>query len=99
MADVEELEALRKKIDEIDARVVKLLNERAESVLEIRKMKTDLGIPRHDPSREADIMAKLAAANEGPLPNDAIKRIYEHVLYHMRLFPRVSWENNQGESE
>lgn len=94
MATRDDLETLRKEIDEIDRKVVKLLNERAAVVLKVRDVKTELGLPRHDPAREAEVKKNIVKDNPGPLPNDAIERIYDHLLYHMRLFPRVTWDVN-----
>lgn len=85
---MESVEELRKKIDQIDERIVASLNERAELVLKIRDLKRGAGMPLHDPEREGEIMEKILEANKGPLSEEAIKHIYEHILYHMRIFSR-----------
>lgn len=85
---MESVEELRGKIDQIDERIVTSLNERAELVLKIRGLKEKAGMPLHDPEREEDIMKKVALASKGPLSEESVKHIYEHVLYHMRIFGR-----------
>lgn len=85
---MESVEELRKKIDQIDERIVASLNERAELVLKIRDLKSEAGMPLHDHERENEIKKKAALVNKGPLSEEAIKHIYEHILYHMRIFGR-----------
>lgn len=85
MADIEEL---RKRVNEVDAKIVDSLNERAKLVLQIRDVKTKTGVPLHDPEREAEIIEKVLEVNRGPLGDEAIRGIYGHILYHMRIFGR-----------
>ena len=82
----------RKKIDEIDHRLVKLLNERARCVVEIGRIKRQDGLPIHEPSREQEVVRQALAANQGPLASDAIQRIFERIVaegraLQERLFP------------
>lgn len=87
MTDNNEMELLRVEIDKLDDQIVEVLNDRAKLVLKIREVKMKEGLPRHDPEREAEVKRRVISENKGPLPDDAIRRIYEHILYHMRLFP------------
>ena len=59
------LEELRKQIDEIDAQLVKLLNKRAEIVVEVGKLKNQADKPIYAPDREKEVFAKIAAAIKG----------------------------------
>jgi len=90
MADNKELEHLRSEIDKLDMQIVDVLNDRAKLVLKIRDVKIKRGLPRHDPERETEVKRHIVSENNGPLPDDALRRIYEHILYHMRQFPENS---------
>lgn len=75
-----ELNDLRKKIDEIDHRIVELLNDRAEIAIEIGKAKQSRNLSIHSPEREQEILNRLAKENPGPFPNKVIRLIYEEIL-------------------
>jgi chorismate mutase/prephenate dehydratase len=74
------LEELRKRIDELDHRLVKLLNERAQIVVEIGKLKNKTDKPIYAPDREKQVFEKIANANQGPLPNKTIKAIWRELM-------------------
>lgn len=85
MTDVEkELEKLRKEIDKIDEKLVKILNERASIVLKVKNLKAKGAFPIYDPRREEEIFEKISACNSGPLYDDAIHEIYEVILHCMK---------------
>lgn len=75
---------LRTRINDIDCRLVKMLNERAEVALEIRKLKPEANWGLYDPKREEEIFANLAKCNEGPLYGENLKEIYEAILHVMK---------------
>lgn len=74
------LEALRRRIDEIDRRLVELLNERARVVVEVGAFKRGTGVPIYAPHREAEVLNKVLAANSGPLPGRTIEGIYRELM-------------------
>ncbi|OHB78946.1 MAG: chorismate mutase [Planctomycetes bacterium RBG_16_55_9] len=74
------LEELRKKIDEIDHQLVKLLNERARVVVEIGKLKSKAAKPVYAPEREKEVFGKITKANEGPLPNRCLIAIWRELM-------------------
>jgi len=74
------LEELRKKIDELDHQLVKLLNERARVVVEIGKLKSKTDKPVYSPDREKDVFARIAEANEGPLPDRCLVAIWRELM-------------------
>jgi chorismate mutase len=78
----------RQKIDDVDDRLVDLLNERARYVLEISKEKKRLGLPVHEPAREKEIMENIRKRNGGPLPYEPLKRIFERVIDESRSIQR-----------
>ena len=74
------LEELRKRIDELDHQLVKLLNERARVVVEIGKLKNKTDKPIYSPDREKEIFARIAEANEGPLPDKCLVAIWRELM-------------------
>ena len=74
------LEELRKKIDELDDQLVKLLNERARVVVEIGKLKNKTDKPVYSPDREKDVLARISEANEGPLPDRCLVAIWRELM-------------------
>jgi len=74
------LEDLRKKIDELDHQLVKLLNERARVVVEIGKLKNKTDKPVYAPDREKDVFTRITEANEGPLPDKCLVAIWRELM-------------------
>ena len=76
-----DLNQLRKKIDELDKKIIALLNDRTELVLEVGKKKVENGQEIYAPDREVAVYQKIeAAAAEGPLPKSALKSIYREIM-------------------
>jgi chorismate mutase len=74
----------RQKIDELDRRLVELLNERAHAAREIGKLKRNTSMPIYEPIREKMIFENVRKANHGPLPDGDIHHVYERVIEVMR---------------
>ena len=74
----------RKKIDEIDQQLVSLMNQRAQAAHEIGKLKRKAGMPIYEPDREQAVFKNALKANQGPLPERDLIRIYERVMDIMR---------------
>jgi chorismate mutase/prephenate dehydratase len=77
---MEELEKLRREIDEIDDEILKLLNKRANIVIEIAHIKRNEKAKFYSPERERKILERLTALNKGPFPNDTLKVIFREIL-------------------
>lgn len=71
---------LRKKIDEIDDKLVELLNERARVVIEVGNVKKTEKLDFHSPSREREILERLTSRNKGPFPQDTLRAVYREIL-------------------
>ena len=82
------VEDWRRKIDEIDRRLVELLNERSHCVLEIGRLKKVDGSPLYQPDRERQVLDAVEAANRGPLSGAAIRRLFERILDEARSVER-----------
>ena len=74
------LDELRKRIDELDYQLVKLLNERARVVVDIGKLKNKTDKPVYAPDREKDVFARITKANEGPLPDKCLMAIWRELM-------------------
>ena len=76
------LQTPRKEIDKLDDEIVRLLNERAQYVIKIGKLKkaSDTQANLHTPAREAEIMERLCKVNPGPFPNDALRAVYREIM-------------------
>lgn len=82
-----QIEQYRAKIDELDQKLVALLNERAGYSLDIRALKPDAHMGLYDPKREEEIFERLCAYNEGPLYNENLVEIYRGILKVMKEVP------------
>jgi chorismate mutase-like protein len=74
----------RRKIDDLDRKLVELINERARCAREIGRLKQNTSIPIYEPEREKIIYANIHRANRGPLPDRELTRIYERLIDVMR---------------
>jgi len=74
------LNELRKRIDEIDMQLVKLLNERARVVVDVGKLKTKTGGQIYAPHREKAVLEKVIRANKGPLPDRTLVAVWREMM-------------------
>jgi chorismate mutase-like protein len=74
----------RKKIDELDRKMVALLSERARAAVEIGKLKRNTSMPIYEPDRERMVFENVQGENRGPLPGRDLVRIYERIIDVMR---------------
>ncbi|RPH56950.1 MAG: chorismate mutase [Acidobacteria bacterium] len=93
------IDELRRRIDELDERLVALLNERAACALEIGKLKHALGQEVYQPDREAEVLHHARACGErsaGPLSADAITRLFERIIDEARRIERATVRTNES---
>jgi chorismate mutase/prephenate dehydratase len=74
------LESLRDSIDSIDSRIMGLLNERANFVKEVGRLKQSQSRDFHVPNREREIYDRLTAVNPGPFPNEALRSVFREII-------------------
>ena len=91
-----ELEKCRVLIDDVDRRIVALLNERTRVVEDIGRVKRQTNLPIYEPKREDQVFANISASNRGPLTEEAVRRIFERIIDEMRMIQRV-WMKSDGE--
>lgn len=80
MSSEKELKALREKIDDVDDKIIKMLNERAKLVLEIAKVKNEHNVQAYSPDREKQVYDRVVERNEGPLPDKCLKAVYRELM-------------------
>lgn len=89
------LEEYRISIDDIDRRLVALLNERTGIVECIGRVKREAKLPVYEPRREDQVFANIAAANGGPIGHDAVRRIFERIIDEMRGIQRDRMQKDE----
>ena len=83
------IEDLRSVIDDVDAKLVKLLNQRVATALQIARIKETQGMPIYAPGREAGILDRVSELNGGPLPASALVSIYREIISSTRGMEKV----------
>ncbi len=84
MSALDDIADWRKKIDNLDRRLVELINERAKCAREIGRLKRNTQMPIYEPDRERTIFENVHRMNLGPLPDRELTRIFERVIDVMR---------------
>lgn len=74
------LQEHRKAIDQLDRRIVELLNERTQHVLEIGAIKMKAGEEIYAPHRELAVLDHLCKLNAGPITNESLRAIYREIM-------------------
>lgn len=74
------LDELRKRIDEVDSKLVDLLNTRAELVVNVGKVKRGDGTPIYAPHREQAVLKKVLEASRGPMLSRTIEAVYREIM-------------------
>src|SRR5262245_27908914 len=88
----EQLAAYRHQIDSLDQRIIELIQQRARAVEEVGNIKREAHLPVTVPDREHEVIEKAQElAKGGPLPPEAVGRIYRKMVEEMR-----NWEAKLG---
>jgi chorismate mutase-like protein len=93
------LEEYRVSIDELDLRLLQLLNDRTRVVEEIGRVKRAAKLPIYEPRREDQVFENITKHNGGPLTPDAVKRIFERIIDEMRTIQRIRMQNSVDTSQ
>jgi chorismate mutase len=78
----------RKKIDELDIEIVRLISQRAAAARAIGELKKAANLPVYEPRREQDVFDRVRAANPGPLADAELMHVYERIMDVMRTLQR-----------
>jgi chorismate mutase len=68
----------------VDLKLLQLLNERTAIVQEVGRIKKQAAMPIYEPRREDQVFENVKSNNPGPLPDDAVRRIFERIIDEMR---------------
>ncbi|HOJ50599.1 MAG TPA: prephenate dehydratase [Spirochaetota bacterium] len=84
------IEELREKIDEIDNKIIELLDKRAFYAKEIGKIKKELNLPIYSPEREISIFKRIEeiTKNNKNMPTNVIKQIYKEIISYTRALEK-----------
>ena len=78
----------RRKIDQLDRRLVALLNRRARAAERIGYLKRKTRMAIYEPRRESTILDNVRRANRGPLSHRQLGEIYRRIISAMRALQR-----------
>src|SRR5918994_3086482 len=76
----ESVDALRKKIDQIDKKIVGLLNDRANFAQRIGAKKRLNNEEIYVPNREQEVLDRISQLTRGPLSEQAIRSVFREVI-------------------
>ena len=77
----DKLKAVRDRIDALDRQIQDLINERAACAKEVAALKNgDDGATFYRPEREAEILRKILARNQGPLSGEEMARLFREIM-------------------
>ncbi|MCF6411954.1 bifunctional 3-deoxy-7-phosphoheptulonate synthase/chorismate mutase [Pseudalkalibacillus salsuginis] len=75
-----ELEVLRTEIEDVNMKILELLNQRGEIVQKIGKVKEAQGINRFDPVRERQLLNLVSENNKGPFETSTLQHIFKTIF-------------------
>jgi chorismate mutase/prephenate dehydratase len=91
-----ELARIRDRIDELDRRIVELLNERAVLGRAAGRAKHLAGRRAvKDPEREREVLLRVAMANPGPMAQAELLSIYRRIVWATRVLEALD-RNHDG---
>jgi chorismate mutase/prephenate dehydratase len=80
--DVNPLQAVRQKIDQIDLQIQELISKRAHCALDVARAKRAMGERSnfYRPEREIEVLNAVRERNEGPLPDEHLLTIFREIM-------------------
>jgi prephenate dehydratase/chorismate mutase/prephenate dehydratase len=82
------VEEIRKNIDRLDARILKLLNDRMEQALMVRKLKERI----EDPERERQVLERIRGSATELIHPEFIERIYRNIIQESKTLQQKNRE-------
>jgi len=78
----DELRAIRERIDALDEELQARISERAALAQEVARTKSALGqeVEYYRPEREAEVLRKVQARNQGPLEAEEMARLFREIM-------------------
>ena len=84
----DKLAPLRERIDAIDARILALLNERAQVAQEVGHVKAETNAPVFRPEREAQVLRAVVQENPGPMQGGDVQTIFREIMSACRALEK-----------
>ncbi|QGJ69389.1 Chorismate mutase I / Prephenate dehydratase [Planctomycetales bacterium 10988] len=82
------LAELRCQIDELDRKLVQLVNDRAKLAVQIGKIKGERGQTIYAPEREDQVIQQALENSTGPLPKDCLQAIFRELMSGSRALQK-----------
>lgn len=76
----EGLDEIRERIDALDARIQKLISERAMLARDVGGSKAARTIDYYRPEREAQVLRSIVKQNKGPLSDEEMVRLFREIM-------------------
>lgn len=95
----QDLTRCRSEIDLLDIELLALLNRRTAIVEEIGRIKELLSLGIYEPKREEQVFSNVLTHNPGPLPPEAVKRIFERIIDEMRTVQKLNMQAHHAAHE
>lgn len=83
-----DIDGWRRKIDDLDEQIVRLISERAEAARAIGDIKREADLPVYEPLRERAVFEHVRTVNPGPLADLEMLHVYERIIDVMRTLQR-----------
>ena len=81
MTDEKKLGKLREQIDTIDGKLLELISARAQCAREVAEVKGGgANTVYYRPEREAQVLRAVKAANQGPLADEEVARLFREIM-------------------
>ncbi len=95
--DIDPMDDLRQRIDAIDQRLVRMLNQRASFAIDLGRIKKERGLAIYQPSREEEVIRNVRGGNGGPLHDEALQRLFERIIDESRSIERIIMVASDGQ--
>jgi chorismate mutase len=90
-----QVDEYRRRIDQIDDQLMKLLNARSACAVEIGRIKRRIAMAVYQPEREKWILDRVERNNPGPLDSGAVRRVFERVIDEGRRLERLAGQEEE----
>ncbi|RPF55326.1 bifunctional 3-deoxy-7-phosphoheptulonate synthase/chorismate mutase [Aquisalibacillus elongatus] len=78
--DPNRLDELRKEVDQVNLRILDLINRRGDLIKQIGDIKTDQGMKVFDPIREREMLDLILRNHEGPFEYSTIEHLFKEIF-------------------
>ena len=74
------LAGFRRRVDDCDAQIIRLINQRLKICQEVGDFKAERGLEISIPDREREVISKALGLNDGPCPPEALEKIFRLLI-------------------